>query len=150
MTPTDDQLLTPDDLRDIEARAEAYEKASEMYTETCDTAFWLNTPETRDVEYDARIALDRAEDEFDTHARADIPALLAHIRAQDAANARLRGALAAVVGDEGDEPWIVETLLGSVECVYCGADASGDPPYTHEPDCPIAAARTLLDLGNGD
>ena len=123
-----DRLLTPDALRDIAVKYHP----DQLY------ALYLGA--------DVNVNDYHTKRSVDAH-YTDIPALLAHIRAQDAANARLRDALAALVGDEGDEPWIVETLLGSVECVYCGADASDDPPYTHEPDCPIAAARALLDGG---
>lgn len=136
MTPTDDQLLPPDDLRAIEARAEAYEKASEAYTEACATTLWLSTPKTRDAEYDARIALDRAEDEFDTHARADIPALLAHIRAQAAENARLRDALGEIL----DSPIARNSWDGS--CAICGEwHGYGSDK---DADCPLGRAQGAL------
>jgi hypothetical protein len=111
-----DQLLPPDDLRAIEARAENWQD--------------LN---------------------LDFLAFQDIPALLAHIRAQDAALARLRDALAALVDAEahGTPGGYIGVDTGGEthdrHCTYCYTFWRMGEPERHDDDCPVAVARALLD-----
>ena len=89
-----------------------------------------------------------------------VAALLAHIRAQDAELARLRDALAALVGNYDDDgrfvfdgkfvvgyrDWFPDNM-GQEGCTYCDYEWETGQPERHAPNCPIAAARRALEGG---
>ena len=73
--------------------------------------------------------------------------LLDHADAQDAELARLRDALAAVC-EEATRTGDPHNLIH--QCAFCGKVSQyvKDPrTIVHAPDCPVAAARALLDGG---
>jgi len=86
MTPTDDRLLTPDALRDIAVKYHP----DQLY------ALYLGA--------DVNVNDYHTKRSVDAH-YTDIPALLAHIRAQDAALARLRADL-AIIEQGCNSPWM--------------------------------------------
>lgn len=142
--------LTDDDLAEIKARVEAFVKARYDYTVAInDNASFRRTPETKRAERQAQRAFNRIQKEFTIRAEIDIPALLAHIRAQDAANARLRDALEAMVDAEahgipggyiGVDP---SGETNDRHCTYCYTSWRYDEPERHDDDCPVAVARAL-------
>ena len=68
--------------------------------------------------------------------------------ALEAENARLREALAALVGPGvvGYRDWFPDDM-GLDGCTYCDYEWETGQPERHAPDCPVAAARALLDGG---
>jgi hypothetical protein len=154
--------LTDEDLRAIRARAEAatpgpWTVEHEMKYDVNESTAYLSElhlvgkKETVKIYCGPGHAAPQVYDlVFLAHARADIPALLAHIRAQDAELARLRDALAALVStrdDDGSETWFVKAPQGGVRCICCGEDFAYVGKFHHAPDCPIAAARRALEGG---
>jgi hypothetical protein len=142
--------LTDDDLTAIAARAEAATPGrwNRPYDALIDMQLEARLVVGNVAGYEIAICENRADAEFIAHARADIPALLAHADALAAENARLRDALAALVStrdDDGSEPWFVKAPQGGVRCICCGEDFAYVGKFHHAPDCPIAAAKRALD-----
>jgi len=109
--------LTDDDLRAIRARVEAWRKNQSLWGP-------VETELTRDIMVNL-----------------DIPALLAHADAQDAANVRLREALGKVC-DAAMEGY------GTTCCTLCyDWTVTAEGEFHHAPGCPVAAARALLEGG---
>lgn len=145
-----DRLLTNDALAAIAARAEALSTLNG----TLSRVKQLRDPDWRLGVISGHVAYPLDDDQaeiawrFVEHAQDDVPRLLAHIRAQDAANARLRDALAAVVGPGavGYRDWFPDDM-GRDGCTYCDYEWETGQPERHADDCPVAAARALLDGG---
>ena len=115
-----DRLLTPDALRDIAVKYHP----DQLY------ALYLGA--------DVNVNDYHTKRSVDAH-YTDIPALLAHIRAQDAALARLRDACATARRT-------CNVSLQEYEwCTACKWTAADNGEYIHAPDCPVAAALALLD-----
>lgn len=133
--------LTDDELAAIAARAEAATPGPWQVVPRCTERDWdIEGPE--EAYYRGQFAR-RTDAEFIAHARADIPALLAHIRAQDAATARLRDALRDVcAAAEYVDPY----EEGMDQCLLCNCWRE-DGHFKHDDDCPVGAARALLDGG---
>lgn len=149
---TDDRL-TDDELAAMAARAEAATPGPWTFEENSE----LIHPEGMPHAVVGSVWCDGicncyADIRFIAAARADIPALLAHIRAQDAELARLRDALAAVCeactkiatfepgGELSFDRWDRGHRAGWRMAGKIAKQALED----------TTAARALLDLGNGD
>lgn len=91
---TDDRL-TDDALAAIAALAKELEDARDAFSAACEANEDDSDIQLRQAEENALHALEKVEERFSSGAWGDISLLLAHIRAQDAENARLRMALAA-------------------------------------------------------
>jgi hypothetical protein len=140
-----DRLLTPDALRAIAARAEALDALNG----TLSRVKQLRDPDWRLGVISGHVAYPLDDDQAETawrfveHAQDDVPRLLAHIRAQDEANARLEAALRDVcAAAEYVDPY----EEGMDQCLLCNCWRE-DGHFKHDDDCPVGAARALLDGG---
>lgn len=147
--------LTDDELRAIAARASwTYVLIAPDVQSIPDTKWYVTRKDTVPVplilaapdEGWARGMMDEL-----TRRDNDARLLLAHIRAQDTANARLRDALAAVVGAKkmGVPDGYISAYPDEIDrfCTYCFTAWKMGEPERHAPDCPIAAARRALEGG---
>ncbi len=151
---TDDRLLTHADLRDIEARAEANYRILAPDVQSVPDTTWYVAQDNYPTNPLILAAPDAgwARGMVDELTRRDNDArlLLAHIRAQDAENARLRDALAALVDAEAHGTpggYIGVDPSGETHdrhCTYCYTFWRMGEPERHDDDCPVAVARALL------
>jgi hypothetical protein len=141
--------LTDDELRAIRARAEAATPGrwNRPYDALIDMQLEARLVVGNVAGYEIAICENRADAEFIAHARADIPALLAHADALAAENARLGDALAELVDAEAHGTpggYIGVDPSGETHdrhCTYCYTSWQLGEPERHAPDCPIAAGR---------
>jgi hypothetical protein len=150
--------LTDDELAAIRARAEAATPGrwNRPYDALIDMQLEARLVVGNVAGYEIAICENRADAEFIAHARADIPALLAHADALAAENARLRGER-RVMHD------VLLTLVSHIHmrahpsnrtkwvCPYCKGTHKSltalEEGEGHTENCPYAAARALLEGG---